>query len=150
MYSTRRPIAIRYCMRIVERRLSLPCRAEPVDSEVGGAGRGCCSCVVRLITTPTVEFSCVLHRLVVAYTGHRRYCGTLISILSRPSVWPWLSVPPRSEWDVTREERGVALHLWRSPVSLFSLKASLPSPTNKSHLHVNPAVTLFRAPGALW
>lgn len=48
--------------------------------------------------------------------------------------------PPRSGRDVMK---GVGLHCVRGGLP----RHNLPSPTNKSHLHVNRAVTLFRAPG---
>lgn len=76
---------------------------------------------------------------VMAYYSGHGWCVVCLSYRDH------VSVTPRSGRDVMRAWGciGICGGLPLSP-------DRLPSLTNKSHLHVNRAVTLFRAPGALW
>lgn len=92
---------------------------------------------------------CVDWQLTV-YTGRRRCVVYLPAYLSYRGHLPGpLAEPPPPPVNRTGcdQGRGVALHPWRSPSPPQASPSSLP---NKSHLYVNPAVTVFRAPGALW
>lgn len=124
--------------------------AELSPSNRGGAGLAVHALCVAYYDARRTTFLHCRWDLLVAYTGRivgMWYINLIDSVCVRALV-----IPRDSGWEVITAWgciASVAVSPSPHPFSL-PLEAILPSPTNKSHLHVNPAVTLFREPGALW